>query len=471
MSTMLWILLVGIGALSGALLGWHLARRVSGAARRPPGQDRVSDAMLSDSLDSLADQWLARRADTPVEPEHPVDHPVDSAAMLVVSADHFTDLQTMLSAEQLEQLLRQAAQRIAAAVQALGGEVARSGHDQFRAFVPHVDLSQTQALAQKLRTDLGAPFELGDRMLLTTFSVGASLSPDQGERANTLSRSAHVALQNVRRSGASGQQVFDAAVFARERGWRELEQDLRQLFSRDDMSQFEVVFQPLVACEGNACVGGEALLRWNHPIRGTVPTDRFIDLAEQTGIIEPLGLWVLEQACHAAMGWPTHWRVHVNLSVGQLHSASLVEDVLGVLDRSGLASWRLGLEITETLFIHHYDSHVEKLTPLRTRGINLVLDDFGTGYSSLNHLRNLPLDCLKLDTVFAHGLATDPRARALVEAVLAMARVLGLALVVEGVEDEAQRAILCEMGCDLMQGYLLGRPMSQASLLRLASMS
>jgi predicted signal transduction protein with EAL and GGDEF domain len=423
--------------------------------------------LLSDSLDRLTDQWFAAR----LRPAPRSLRLPDSAAMLIISADHFTDLQTMLTADQSERLLRQTAERIAAVIQSLGGQVARSGHDQFRVFVPGIDLAGTQTLAQALRARLSEPFDLEGRTLLTTFSVGAALSPDQGERANTLSRSAHVALQNVRRSGSSGQQVFDATVFARERGYRELEQDLRQLFAVGDMSQFEVLFQPLVSCKDNSCVGGEALLRWNHPVRGTVPTDRFIDLAEQTGIIEPLGLWILKQACRAAAGWPEPWRVHVNLSVGQLLSAQLVDDVLAVLDLTGLAPQRLGLEITETLFIHHYDSHVHKLVPLRERGIQLVLDDFGTGCSSLNHLRNLPLDWLKLDTMFAHGVATDARARALVEAVLAMSRVLGLVLVVEGVEDEAQRTILRDMGCDVMQGYLLGRPMLESELLRLASMS
>lgn len=479
MQSAYWLVPVLVAVCAIVLGMWLQSRRSPVRAGRPRYHDRVSGALLPDALDEIADAWIkkcgdpsqasANRSRSFVASATEVLGVEHRASMLVIHVDQFSEIQAMLTVPQSERFLMEAGRRLQTVVAPLHGYCARSGHDQFRIFVPGVDASGTLALAQRVRERLNEPYVLENRPLLASFSVAAALYPEHGEHANSLARSAHVAMQAVRHTGSSGWRVFDLSTLARERLSRELEQDLRQLFADSNMTQFEVVYQPISRCSDGECVGGEALLRWNHPVRGLIPTDTLIALAERTGIIVPLGLWVLELACQQAQEWPESWRLHVNLSVGQLHSADLAERVISILTRTGLPPTRLGLELTETLFIRHYELHAETLRSLRQEGVSIVLDDFGSGYSSLNHLRSLPLDWIKLDAVFAVDLEHDLRARALVQALVTMARALDLVLVVEGVESEGQRQVLREMGCDTMQGYLLGRPMSSRDMLALCA--
>lgn len=386
-------------------------------------------------------------------------------ALLLIVIDNFADLQLLDAAHHVRGIVGLAGQRVQAIIDPLGGHWAPMAQNQLRAFLPDVKLDEVDALALHLQSALSAAYTFADKPILVTFSVSVAVSPAHGQTVQTLTRNALLAMHGSREPGVSTYRLFDEDTISAAKSERELEQDLRQLILAHDMSQFELAYQRLSRCSDGQCIGGEALLRWRHPRLGIVPTEGFIIMAERSGLIVEMGVWVLEQACRQASAWPEHWKVHVNVSVEQLRRADFVEQVVRALDVSGLPGTRLGLELTETLHIAQYDALAERLSAVRALGVSVVLDDFGSGYSSLNHLQKLPLDCIKLDALFAAEIETSARARAVIQAMVGMAHALDLEVVAEGVETAGQHHVLCELGCDSMQGYLLGRPMTAADLL------
>ena len=235
------------------------------------------------------------------------------------------------------------------------------------------------------------------------------------------------------------------------------------------MEQFELYYQPVCDSASGLVEGCEALLRWHHPVLGSVSPAVTIELAERSGLIVPLGAWILERACSQATQWPAAWRVHVNLSVKQMNEDGLVQLVADVLAETKLAARKLVLEVTESIFILHYERHVKILNTLRAKGIGVALDDFGCGYSSLNHLRHLPIDWVKIDRSFISALESDAGSREVVSALFGLCQAMHLPVVAEGVETEGQREILKALGCRVMQGFLLGRPAPAAEIQALAS--
>jgi len=236
-----------------------------------------------------------------------------------------------------------------------------------------------------------------------------------------------------------------------------LEDDLRQ--AMQEAGQLYVHYQPIYSAETRSVVGFEALLRWNHPIRGLVAPMQFIPLAEQTELIVPLGAWVLETACAEAATWPEPWYLSVNLSPVQLEKIHLVREVRGALDRTGLAAERLELEITEGVLVAAEGGEISRLAELRRAGVRIAIDDFGTGYSSLGYLRQLPFDTIKIDRSFVRNLESDSSAQAIVGTIVELSRRLNREIVAEGVETEGQFAILNALQCHRVQGWLLGKPM------------
>ena len=366
-------------------------------------------------------------------------------------------------------LLALVAQRLSLVARALGGIVGRCGLDTFTVCVPDVDEQGAAQVSTKLLEDLGASYELGGRPLIAVFRVGAALYPEHGRTVEELQRCVQVSMVPLKEREGPGWNMFDFRLLARQRDRQGLENDLRLALTTRNMEQFELYYQPVCDSASGLVEGCEALLRWHHPVLGSVSPAVTIELAERSGLIVPLGAWILERACSQATQWPAAWRVHVNLSVKQMNEDGLVQLVADVLAETKLAARKLVLEVTESIFILHYERHVKILNTLRAKGIGVALDDFGCGYSSLNHLRHLPIDWVKIDRSFISALESDAGSREVVSALFGLCQAMHLPVVAEGVETEGQREILKALGCRVMQGFLLGRPAPAAEIQALAS--
>ena len=390
-------------------------------------------------------------------------------AFFLVSFDQYAEISAMLRAGEDQTLLVMVADRLRLLTRALGGMVARTGIDTFTVCIPDVDEEGAAQVSAKLLEDLSVPYELGGRPLIAVFRVGAALYPDHGRSVEELQRCVQVAMVPLKERGGPGWNMFDFRMLARQRDQQGLENDLRLALTTASMDQFELYYQPVCDSGTGVVQGCEALLRWHHPELGSVSPAVTIELAERSGLIVPLGAWILERACSQAALWPAAWRVHVNLSVKQMNEDGLVQLVSDVLASTKLAPRKLVLEITESIFILHYERHVKILNTLRAKGIGVALDDFGCGYSSLNHLRHLPIDWVKIDRSFISALESDAGSREVVSALFGLCQAMHLPVVAEGVETEGQREILKSLGCRVMQGFLLGRPAPAAEIQALAS--
>ncbi|WP_428980803.1 putative bifunctional diguanylate cyclase/phosphodiesterase [Achromobacter xylosoxidans] len=390
-------------------------------------------------------------------------------AFFLVSFDQYAEISAMLRAGEDQTLLMMVADRLSLLTRALGGMVARTGTDAFTVCIPDVDEVGAAQVSAKLLEDLSVPYELGGRPLIAVFRLGAALYPDHGRSVEELQRCVQVAMVPLKERGGPGWNMFDFRLLARQRDQQGLENDLRLALTTAAMDQFELYYQPVCDSGTGVVQGCEALLRWHHPELGSVSPAVTIELAERSGLIVPLGAWILERACSQAALWPPAWRVHVNLSVKQMNEDSLVQLVSDVLASTKLAPRKLVLEITESIFILHYERHVKILNTLRAKGIGVALDDFGCGYSSLNHLRHLPIDWVKIDRSFISALESDAGSREVVSALFGLCQAMHLPVVAEGVETEGQREILKSLGCRVMQGFLLGRPAPAAEIQALAS--
>ncbi len=343
--------------------------------------------------------------------------------------------------------------------------VARLGADRFavvQAAVPQPD-GATQ-LAARLAEEIGRPLPLGPRRLRCQPDIGVAVAPADGTEAGMLLCRAESALALARSRPQPGVALFDPGRDAALRRRATLEEELRAAVAA---GAFTLHWQPQRRLSDRRLTGFEALLRWPHPERGSVPPDVFVPIAEATGMIVPLGAWVLQQACREAASWPGGLTVAVNLSPAQFRAPGLREEVAGALAASGLPAHRLELEVTESALHRDLAAAGRLLEELRALGIGLAMDDFGTGWSSLAHLWRLPFGKLKIDRGFLPGLPQDRRAAAIVQSVLGLGRSLEMTVVAEGVETEAQVAWLLAQGCAQGQGWLFGRPVPAAAARRL----
>ena len=386
-------------------------------------------------------------------------------AFFLVRFEQYAEISAMLRAGEDQALLALVAQRLSLVARALGGIVGRCGLDTFTVCVPDVDEQGAAQVSTKLLEDLGASYELGGRPLIAVFRVGAALYPEHGRTVEELQRCVQVSMVPLKEREGPGWNMFDFRLLARQRDRQGLENDLRLALTTRNMEQFELYYQPVCDSASGLVEGCEALLRWHHPVLGSVSPAVTIELAERSGLIVPLGAWILERACSQATQWPAH----VNLSVKQMNEDGLVQLVADVLAETKLAARKLVLEVTESIFILHYERHVKILNTLRAKGIGVALDDFGCGYSSLNHLRHLPIDWVKIDRSFISALESDAGSREVVSALFGLCQAMHLPVVAEGVETEGQREILKALGCRVMQGFLLGRPAPAAEIQALAS--
>jgi diguanylate cyclase (GGDEF)-like protein/PAS domain S-box-containing protein len=385
-------------------------------------------------------------------------------ALLFIDLDNFKVLNDTLGHRKGDELLQQVAARLVTCVRE-GDTCARFGGDEF--VVMLADLSgedfeaaqQARAVGMKILATLGTPYELDGIEHHTTPSIGVTLfSAPEGTAEDPLMR-ADLAMYQAKSAGRNALCFFDPQLQASMAQRAALEKDLREALRAQ---QFVLHYQPQVQGDGEVC-GVEALMRWRHPDRGLIAPGEFIPIAEETGLIVPMGLWVLEQACTQLALWardPDLARLHlsVNVSERQFRQTDFVQQVLEILERTGANAKLLRLEITEGLLIVDIEEVVSKMSALKAAGVGFELDDFGTGYSSLSYLKLLPLDRLKIDQSFVRDVLTDPNDAAIAKMVILLATSLGLGVIAEGVETEAQRDFLASHGCHHYQGYLFSKP-------------
>jgi len=337
--------------------------------------------------------------------------------------------------------------------------LARIGGDEFVLLVELDEPDDAMDVAAKQVNLMARPFRVAEHDLQLSASLGIVLYPGNGLDQHELLRNADAAMYHAKSAGKNGYSFFDASMNSNARQQLQLLQDLRTALEH---GQFRLHYQPKFDAVQRLPIGAEALLRWEHPQHGLMLPDRFIGLAEKTGLIIPIGEWVLGEACRQMRQWLEQgnekWRIAVNLSAIQFCHAGLVDSVARALDENGLPPNRLTLEITETTAMRDADASLQVLQRLSDMGVDLSIDDFGTGYSSLMYLKRLPANELKIDRGFVRDLEQDSDDAAIVSAIVALGQALGLRIVAEGVETDRQQDFLTRLGCDSLQGYLLGQP-------------
>jgi diguanylate cyclase (GGDEF)-like protein len=340
--------------------------------------------------------------------------------------------------------------------------VARFGGDEFGVLVSGLGReADCTAIAATLHAALNRDCRIEGRMVPLSASFGIAIGPADGTDSDTLLKNADLALYRAKADGKGAYHFFEAALDEAASRRRQLELDMREALRHGG---FELHFQPLFSLGQQRIKGFEALMRWNHPVRGPVSPAEFIPLAEETGMIIPLGEWALMEACHHAASWPGEVSVAVNISPRQFASPALGQAVVRALAASGLPPARLELEITESIFIGNVERTVAMLHSLRGLGVRVALDDFGTGYSSLSYLRSFPFDKLKIDQSFVRDLGRDASAQAIVRAIATLAGALGMETLAEGVEIQTHADVLRAEGCDMIQGYLISRPVPASAV-------
>jgi diguanylate cyclase (GGDEF)-like protein/PAS domain S-box-containing protein len=399
-------------------------------------------------------------------------------AILFCDIDHFKVVNDSLGHSQGDALLIEVAARLAEAVRG-GDTIARFGGDEFVILAEDLaGADQAVVLADRIERALSQPFVMNDAEIFVTMSTGIAYGEAEELEVETLLRDADAAMYQAKSRGRARAEIFDDAMRARAVDRHQIETALRRAVAR---RQLQLHYQPVIELAHQRMVGTEALVRWKHPSRGLLYPGTFITVAEDTGLIVPLGAWILDQSCAQTEAWrnlpapptssalaagpdPDDLFVAVNLSARQLSDASLIDDIASVLAATRLDPRRLHLEITESVLMHDVDASKEVLDRLKVLGVRIAIDDFGTGYSSFSYLRRFPVDILKIDQSFVAGLETDAEADAIVHAIVDLGHTLGLEVVAEGVETEGQLGRLREMGCDFAQGYLLSRPVPPARI-------
>jgi len=385
-------------------------------------------------------------------------------ALLFIDLDHFKTINDTEGHEYGDLLLRAVAQRLGAVLRETD-TISRPGGDEFVVILEDIGPDREQAAAcAKFTSDrilqaLAKRYYLQEREYTGTASIGVVLFRDREDTIDELLKRSDMAMYQAKKAGRGVARFFDPLMQAAFEKRIKLESDIRKAI---DLGQFELYYQLRVAGGGRP-LGAEALLRWTHPERGLVAPGEFIPLCEETGLILPIGAWVLEAACAQLRAWEAHeatraLKLSVNISAKQFRQDNFVEQVLGVLDKTGIDPTRLELELTESMFLENIEQSIAKMQSLRDIGVLFALDDFGTGYSSLSYLKKLPLSQIKIDQSFVRDIADDKNDEIIAQTIIKMGQTLGLEVIAEGVETEEQRRILEQHGCENFQGYLFGRP-------------
>jgi diguanylate cyclase (GGDEF)-like protein len=415
---------------------------------RQRSEDRIAHMARHDALTDLPNRVLLLEQ---------LNHEIkrvkrgECLAVLCLDLDQFKSVNDALGHHIGDELLKLVGERLRGCTRELD-IVARMGGDEFAIIMTQMEQAADAAtLSKRIRDSVIKPYQIEGHQIVTDISIGISVAPMDAVESTELLRNADMALYDAKGDGRGTFRFFEPEMNTRMKVRRELEMDLRRALASE---QFELHYQPLVTLETNDVNGFEALLRWHHPTRGLVSPAEFIPIAEETGLIVPLGEWVLKAACNEAVDWPEHIKVAVNLSPAQLNCRNLVTMVKTALEETGMPPQRLQLEITETVLLQNTFTTLATLHELRKMGVQIALDDFGTGYSSLSYLRSFPFDKIKIDRSFIQDLSNGAEPLAIVNAVAGLAKCLNMTSTAEGVETQQQMDVLQAIGCTEMQGYL-----------------
>ena len=449
---------------------------VQDISKRKRAEERIFNLAYFDPLTGLPNRThFKRHAQDALAQASRLGHKV---ALMFLDLDGFKRVNDTLGHDRGDELLKTISLNLARGLRAsdsiakitatddTGTTLSRLGGDEFTILLGELDDSrQAAAVAQRVIDHLGHPVWLRDNEIRITGSVGIAVFPDDGDDVDTLLKHADIAMYQAKAAGKNGYQFYAAQMNSHTTERLELESKLRRAIDNDEL---ELHFQPQVVATSGEIVGMEALVRWNSPEQGLIGPNVFIPIAEESGLIVPLGDWVLQAACREAAKWPQahgrELRISVNISSLQFRQRDFADTVVSALDVSGLDPRMLELEMTEGSIMQQVDSTIDDLRRLKELGLALSIDDFGTGYSSLSYLKRFPLDTLKIDRSFVKDIASDASDAAIIRATIALAHSLELTTVAEGVEDDAQLEYLRDLGCDLIQGYYFSRPLPAAEL-------
>ncbi|MBR0666430.1 EAL domain-containing protein [Roseomonas hellenica] len=430
--------------------GWVVMHEDVTLRRR--AEQRIAHMAHHDALTNLPNRTLFR--DRMAEGLTQAMATGEPMAVLCLDLDRFKAINDTLGHPVGDKLLRAVSDRLNAAI-GPEGTIARLGGDEFAILLSATHSQAVEALAERMVRVMDASFMIDGHEVSTGLSIGIAMAPADGSTADHLMKCADLALYKAKSEGRGAYRFFDPDMSARVEARRALELDLRQALPA---GEFHLVFQPQVRASNQALTGFEALLRWSHPRRGPVPPAQFIPVAEETGLILPIGEWVLHQAFREAARWPEAIRISVNLSPVQLRGRGFADMVKAALDAAGLAPGRLELEITEAVLLGNDEATTAELHDLRALGIRIAMDDFGVGYSSLSYLRSFPFDKIKIDRSFIADLDRNKDNAAIIRAIADLGASLAIETTAEGVETPEQLATIRHCGCTEVQGYLIGRP-------------
>ncbi|HUP50643.1 MAG TPA: EAL domain-containing protein [Thermoanaerobaculia bacterium] len=375
-------------------------------------------------------------------------------AVLLLDVDHFKKVNDSLGHAAGDELLVQIGERLQYCVRA-ADTVSRFGGDEFTVLVENVDgATDATRAAARIQGDISAPFRIGENEIFTSVSIGITVGGADYDRPEQILRDADTAMYRAKAQGRARSEIFDAEMRAEVVARLRMETDLRRALDRNEL---RLIYQPIVHLASRQVAGLEALVRWEHPSRGTIAPAEFIGLAEETGLIVALGQFVIREACAAARAWAPRY-VSVNVSGRQFAQGDLLEDVRSALERCGLPPRSLHIEVTESVIMQHPESALTVMNELRALGCRVALDDFGTGYSSLSYLHRFPIDRLKIDASFVREAPRQRKNVEIIRSIVALGRGLGIEVVAEGVETAEEEELLVALGCEFGQGYLFARP-------------
>jgi diguanylate cyclase (GGDEF)-like protein/PAS domain S-box-containing protein len=438
----------------------YMAIRVDITARKR-AEAQISYAATHDALTGLLNR-AALREQMDRALAHMLQQQQGTLTIHILDLDGFKHVNDTLGHAAGDNLLKELAGRLKSSLRETD-IVARLGGDEFAIIQTDTRDQREEAIALAVKTleIVAKPFVLDGQEVSVGTSIGIALAPANGTDAAELLKKADLALYRVKSEGRNSFSFFEEDLSEKATTRLQLINDMRAALSRNE---FELHYQPLFDTRTSRLCGMEALVRWRHPLAGLLYPDQFIGIAEETGLMEPLGQWILQKACADAVSWPENIKVAVNLSAGQFRSGALFDLILCALVDSGLPPERLELEITESLLLQGKESNVLVIQQLKNIGITIALDDFGTGYASLSYLLLFPFDKIKIDKSFTQGLLARSECVAVVASIFTLARGLGITVTAEGVETDAQLELLRVQGVDYVQGYLFGRPRPLAEL-------
>jgi diguanylate cyclase (GGDEF)-like protein/PAS domain S-box-containing protein len=428
---------------------------------RKQAEEQIAHMARHDALTDLPNRVLLRER---LEHELKRVKRGECLAVLCLDLDHFKGVNDTLGHPIGDELLKVVAERLRRCTRE-PDTIARLGGDEFAIIMTAMQQpSDASALCRRIRDSITKPFNLDGHQIIADISIGISISPYDATEADQLLKNADMALYGAKADGRGTFRFFEPEMDSRMKARRDLEMNLRNALANNE---FELYYQPLVNLQNNEITAFEALLRWHHPTRGIISPADFIPIAEETGLIVPVGEWVLRRACEETANWPNEMKVAVNLSPSQLKSRNLVAVVMSALAHSGMAASRLQLEITETVLMQNTFSTLATLHELRKLGVQIAMDDFGTGYSSLSYLRSFPFDKIKIDRSFIQDMANGAEPFAIVRAVTGLANNLSIISTAEGVETRQQLEALQTIGCTEMQGYYFSRARPAAEIVEM----